>query len=210
MTRFLLLLFTLCSTVLGAQEITTDIFGNLVYTSERGNYKATLEKDIFNSLVFTDNRDNKITFEKKYIDLEYPGVSSDKEKRISFLSRLVNRYRRESEYTATYKVNIFDKVVIEDNRNKKIEYGDDIFGNPSYEETNISKKTSLKRDIFGHLIYQSGNEDAKLAKNIFDQWVYTDSEENELKFSASTWKKLLKRHRTEERIFLFLINSYLR
>ncbi|MFT3904270.1 MAG: hypothetical protein QM727_13935 [Niabella sp.] len=206
---FLTWLFVFASLFASAQRMEADIFDNLQYESNDRRYEATLKRDIFDNLIFSDNQKNQVTFEKKYLDLKLPRVK-DKESRMDFFRSLIKQYRREKNYTAKFSVDIFDKVIIQDNRNNRIEAGKDIFGNPSYEETSNGVKYSLKKDIFGNYQYTFNNTKATLEKNIFDEWTYSDTRDNKIVFGKKTWASLVARYRSEEKLFLFLINDLLR
>jgi len=139
MKRLLIILFLAATSLqIFAQHLEVDIFGNLQYEPREGSYKAYLKKDIFNNLIFSDNNDNELTYEKKYLDLKYKDVLRNKEAQADFFRYLIHKYRLESQYKAKFSVDIFDKIIIEDNRNNKVEFGKDIFGHPTYEEKIIT------------------------------------------------------------------------
>lgn len=138
MKKYLIyLLLAIFSLQASAQSIDFDVFGNLQYESKDRRYKAYLRKDVFDKLIFTDNNNNEITFNKKYLDLYYPNILKEDRKRMFFFRNLINTYRVDCKYVATYSVDIFDKVVIEDNRNNSVVMATDIFDNPTYEEKKI-------------------------------------------------------------------------
>lgn len=72
--------------------------------------------------------------------------------------------RRDENYKASYKIDIFDKLIIEDNRGYKLEEGKDIFGHNNIEEQRNGVKSSLKRNIHGYLEFQEGRDNASLKK----------------------------------------------
>lgn len=199
----------LTSLQLSAQRIEVDIFGNLSYESRRQNYRAYLKSDIFDNLIFTDNLDNEIIFKKKYLDLEYPKLKRRKEAKIDFFNYLMEQYDTERNYKATFSVDIFDKIIIEDNRNNRVESGQDIFGNPTYEEKRGADFISIRKNIFGELEYKSNRENALLKKDIFNKWIYTDSSGNKFEFGASTWNRLMDDFGSDEAIFRYLVEEYL-
>jgi len=192
-----------------AQAIRFDIFDNLEYESRENRYKAYLKKDIFNNLLFSDNQANELTFMKKYLELNYGNTLEDEVNKIDFFSSLIDTYILESGYKATYNVDIFDKVIIEDNRNSRIEIGRDIFGNTTYEDRINNVRTTIKRDLFGNVEFRSGSNQANLKKDIFNRWRYTDNSGNDFRFSAGSWDKLLHQYITEEDILYFLVNEFL-
>lgn len=191
-----------------AQRVDKDIFGDLVYKSG-DRYTATLKKDIFDSLIFTDSNGNELTFEKKYLDSELPDLVGKEKARVDFFRHLISKYSRDQKYKAKYKIDIFDKIVIEDNRNNKTEIGTDIFGNPTYEEKRNGQDRSVTRSLSGDLEYKSGTTRASLGKDVFGKWCYKDSDGNKLEFSDNAWHRLIRRHRDEDGVFRFLIREML-
>lgn len=192
------------------QKIETDVFDNLVYTSENEDYKATFKKDIFDNLIFEDNRKNKITLEKEYLDVYYPDIFREDKIKIELFYNLLNDYSHENEYSATYSIDIFDKIIIKDNRKNKIEIGEDIFGNRTYEENFNGLKSSIERDVHGNLVFKSKSEKATLEQDIFKKWIYKDSQGNTFEFGKNTWEILKYKYGNEEGVFLYLINEFLR
>ncbi|HSJ68139.1 MAG TPA: hypothetical protein VK921_10710 [Anditalea sp.] len=206
---FILLLITFISLQTHAQGIRFDIFDNLEYESRNNEYKAYLKKDIFDNLLFSDNQANELTFMKKYLDLNYSNSIHEEENKIDFFRNLVDVYSFESGYKATYNVDIFDKVIIEDNMDSRVEIGRDIFGNTTYDERINNVRTTIRRDLFGNLEFRSGREQANLKKDIFNRWRYTDNSGNDFRFSASSWDKLLHQYISEEDVLYFLVEKFL-
>ena len=192
-----------------AQHVEFDIFGNLQYESEDERYKAYLKKDIFDNLIFSDSNNNELKYYKKYLDLYYKGALENKEDKIDFFRNFISEYSSERGYKATFEVDIFDKVIIKDNLNNKVEIGTDIFGNQTYEEIKNGEKISMKTDLAGNLEYRSDKERAFLKKNIFNKWTYSDSSGNKFEFSNKTWNRLKYLYVSEEDILFFLINKFL-
>ena len=205
-----ILVLVLSSGLLFAQRgtVDTDIFGAFQFKSTDGQYKASLEKNIFDDLVFTDSRNNKLHYEKKYLDKVEPGLRGDKEAQVWMLKRLVRENRRHSDYKATFKVDIFDKIIIEDSKGYKLEEGKDIFGNVHIEEQMNSSKSQLKRNLHGGLEYTENKNKASLAKDIFDRWVYKDSFGNEIQYGKETWKRVIERYGTDEKFFWELLDRW--
>lgn len=191
------------------QKIETDIFDNLTYESMDGHYESLLQRNIFDALVYSDNMDNEVILTRKYIDLVYGDLLKNKESELDIFRSMILTYRLERKYNATYSVDLFNKIIIEDNRNRKIEIGMDIFGNETYNEEVNNKHSSIKRNFNGALEYKSEDEEATLQKDIFNYWVYKDSNGNEFRFSSNTWRKLKNRLETEENIFHHLIYEFL-
>lgn len=210
MRQFLLSAFILFTSIsLQAQRIEKNIFGELEYRSSDWEYKAYLKKNIFDDLIFSDNRENKITFTKKYVDREFGSMPEDLEHQSGFFINLIRQYRRERDYIATFSVDIFDKIVIKDNRGSSIEIGTDIFGNPTYEEERGGERISIERDLLGTLIYKSNRGNATLKQDIFNKWLYEDSSGNKFEFSQRAWNSLIRQYGDEEEIFIYLVNRFL-
>ncbi|MDF2478756.1 MAG: hypothetical protein K0S24_4239 [Sphingobacterium sp.] len=200
----------LLSTYLFAQrgDINTDIFGNLQFKSTDGQYKASLEQSIFDKLIFSDSHKNKVEFEKKYLDKIEPGLQGNKESQIRMMKRLIRENRRRSNYKATFKVDIFDKVIVEDNKGYKLEEGKDIFGNMDVKEEFDGSKSQLKKNMRGGLEYTRDNNSASLEKDIFDKWIYKDSFGNEIQFNKVVWNHAVKQYGSEENFFWRLLDQY--
>ncbi|GGG09913.1 hypothetical protein GCM10011323_13110 [Pontibacter amylolyticus] len=206
---FILLSLIVISQLSHAQRIQFDIFGDLHYESKENRYTASLKKDIFNNLIFSDNTNNELVFKKKYLDLNYKYLIKDEEAKIDFFRYIINRYSLERGYKAKFDVDIFDKVIIEDNKNNRVEVGRDIFGNLTYEEKRDDFKISIKRDLSGNLEFRSDKEQAYLKKDILNKWSYSDSSGNRFNFSNKTWDKLMHVYGSDESIFFFLIDNFL-
>ena len=205
-----IILFILAVTCnqLFAQRYDTDIFGDPNYQSSDLRYQASLKKDIFDNLTFADNRSNEVKFEKKYLDAFYPNMLGNPESKLDFFRYQVSKYSNEQGYKATYSIDIFDKVVINDNRGRVLEIGKDIHGNATYDEKRNNKNISIRRDIFGNLEYKTDQIQATLKKDIFDKWIYGDNTGNKLEFSIMTWNLMKRRFGSEEEILLYLINEF--
>ncbi|WP_162633179.1 hypothetical protein [Echinicola strongylocentroti] len=210
MKRYLLLLtaFLLQQLAFG-QLIERNFFGHLEYSSRNGEYKALLEKNVFDNLIFTDNQQNNITFEKKYLHQEYGDMLKNEREERMFLMDLVRQYRRETNYKATYEIDIFDKLIIQDNRDYKLEIGEDIFGNVTRTESINGRRMAFTREKNGGLSYESTTEKASLRKDIFGHWIYEDSRQNKLEFGKATWDRLIHKYGGNEVIFNQLMNELL-
>lgn len=207
-STFLLLFFVFSTVDAQRRQIQEDIFGNLESISNDKSYKAKLERNIFDDLVFTDSKNNKLHFEKKYLEREFPGVLADKKKQSEMLTRLIRENRRQSSYSAKFSIDIFDNLIIEDNQGYKLKRGTDIFGNENVVEEYGGTKTSFKRTLNGGLEYIDGTEKASLSKDIFDRWIYKDSFGNEIQFGKSSWERILRRYHSEESVFNGLLDDY--
>jgi lipid II isoglutaminyl synthase (glutamine-hydrolysing) len=208
-TYFLLSVFLLICTVLQAQRLDFDIFGNLTYRAQHNSYEATFKKDIFDNMVFADSRKNEVNFKKKYLDLFYPGLAANKEAQIDFFRHFIHTLMNQSGYVATYEVDIFDRVQVTDNRSGSVEISRDIFGNYIYRENNNGLQFTVTRGIRGELNYKSGSENAVLEKNISGKWRYRDSSGNDMEFSEQTWERLMHAHGDDEAVLFFLLNAFL-
>lgn len=209
MNRYLLLLAIVFAGLQAmSQKIETDIFDNLEYESRNGSYEANLKKDIFDNIIFTDSNDNEITLKKEYLDLEY-GAIWKSDRRIDLFRDMIREHRHDRKYEAIYSVDIFKNIVIEDNRNRKVEIGEDIFGNTTYKEEVDGVKGDIRKGFNGKWEYDCRNEDAELEKDFHSNWVYSDSRGNEFKISKKTWEGLMKRFGSEEEVFIYLIHEFL-
>ena len=205
---FFLLLIHSTNACAQRASITTDIFGNLDFTSVDGRYTATLEKNILSDLIFSDSKQNEVVFEKKYVEKQYAGIVRNKKKQTALFQNLIRQYAKQSGYRAKYRIDIFDNIRIEDNRGYQWEEGTDIFGNETLEEVNGGIKTSLKRTIQGGLEFSQGTERGTLKKDIFDVWHYEDTYGNHVQFGKPAWKRLLNRFGDDKEVFIHLLNQY--
>jgi hypothetical protein len=203
------LLLSVISLQIQAQEIKVDIFGNLQYVSRDHRYQAFLKKDIFDNLIFSDNQNNKLRFKKDYIELNYNRTVDDEEVKRNLFRQHIDRYFYENGYKATYDIDIFGTIIMEDNLNQRIETGTDIFGKPTYEENRNGVKITIRRDLSGNLEYRAGAEKAQLKKDIFHNWGYTDSSGNKFEFSQLAWEGLFDLYGSEEEILLSLVENFL-
>ncbi len=203
------LILFLCFANVFAQRGTfnRDLFGTLKYNSSNQNYSSSLEKNVFDALTFTDSKKNKITFDKKYLAKYHPGVLSDNTIQTNFFKKLIRDYSRESEYIASYEINVFNEEVIKDNKGYSSKKGKDIFGHDYYEENGREGNVSIKRNIQGVLEYKENGFNASLGKNVFNKRIYNDSDGNELQFNETTWNRMIKRFGTDKEILWFLIDN---
>ncbi|MCL7987266.1 hypothetical protein M8998_04845 [Sphingobacterium sp. lm-10] len=211
MKKFTLLLLLSCLSLgVFAQRhfVKTDIFGNLTYRSDDGSYQATLKKNIFDDLVFSDNRRNEITYEKKYLLEQYPGILTNSNKQQHVFIDLIRENRRSENYTAKYRIDIFDKLIIEDNRGYKLEQGTDIFGSIQRNEQVNGVNTKLHKTLNGTWEFIEGKDKASLTNDIFNRRIYSDSFGNEIEFQAKSWQRLVNRYATEEDAFMSLVDQF--
>jgi hypothetical protein len=170
-----------------SQKIETDIFDDLKYESRDRSYRASFKKNIFDDLQFSDSNGNNITLNKKYLDLIYDGILKDMDAKSELFMQLIYKHRHDNRYKARYSVDIFDDVVIKENKTEK----------------------SIKGRINETLEFNSDNVNATLQKDVFNKWVYKDSHGNEIKISKETWKSLINRYRTKENILHHFVQDLL-
>ncbi|KGE13539.1 hypothetical protein [Sphingobacterium deserti] len=202
---FLLHAFSMFAQLAAIQR---DIFGDLDYQSRDGNYQSSFKKNVFDDLTFTDSRNNKVTLEKKYLNATYPGILGNEKRKRELFYQLIQENRRGEGYVAKYSIDIFNKLIIEDNEGYKLEKGKDIFGHEQIAEQMDGVKTSFNKTINGTLEYSSGKDKASLKKDIFDKYLYSDSFGNELQFNEKTWRTLTRRYETDEDAFMSLIDQF--
>lgn len=209
MCRVVLLLgFIISFLSVSAQGLETDIFGSLIYVSQDRNYKAKLEKNIFDDLIFSDNKDNKISYDKKYLEQMFPGIHGSKAKQTQLMWSLLRENGQNSKYVAKHKIDIFDKVIIEDNRGYKLEQGKDIFGHENIREEFNGVKSSIKRNVHGYLEAKVGKDSASLKKNVFNKWIYEDSLGNKFEFASRTWDRLIEFYGSDNAVLKYLLEEY--
>lgn len=136
------------------------------------------------------------------------------------------QYEGGNDRKATLKKDIFDAWIYTDSRNNEVEfskeYWDDILGNFNQNDTRAfiwlidmcadlsNYKEKYKIDIFGYQQYENNQrESASLKKDIFDKMIYEDNRGNKIEFSENQWRKMLKRHRSDKKVFMDLIQRYL-
>lgn len=286
----LFLLLSILSVNLSAQRdrhknntqtsISTDIFGNLIYNQSGVN--ATLKKDIFDNVIYSDNRNNEVKYSKEHWAKLLKDFRGDRE---ACFAWLINEYGRAANqkdefskdifgndvykgngYFESFKRDIFDNLIFENNegfkaslkksvfddmiysdskgnevkyskehwanllkdfrgdeqrtfswlidkysggKNQKVEFSKNIFGDDVYKGKDGYSET-FKRDIFDNLIFEN-NKGAKasLKKTIFDVWEYTDSNKTKREFTEDQWRRLLRKHGSEDAIFKQLVSKYL-
>jgi hypothetical protein len=184
---------TLLAAPLAAQRhsgrVDTDIFGDLRYNATFGGYSATLKKNIFDDLTFSDSRRNEVVFKNKYLLSEFPEVLDDPRAREEFLQSVALRHRRDEGYRATFSVDIFGTVEIEDNRGNRTEVKTDIFGNRQYEQRRQGRTMSIGRDIHGTLRFSGPEGTASLGTAFsLGKWRYEDSRGNRVELCDETWE----------------------
>ncbi|TDS12327.1 hypothetical protein [Sphingobacterium paludis] len=203
-----LFLLYACCTFSQQAAIQRDMFGDLNYQSRDGDYQSTFKKNVFDDLIFTDNRNNKVTLEKKYLIATYPGILGNENMKRELFNELIRENRRSEGYVAKYSIDIFNKLIIEDNKGYKLEKGKDIFGHDQIAEEVDGVKSSFNKTLNGTLEYTYGNDKASLKKDIFKKYLYSDSFGNELQFNEKTWRTLTRRYESDEEAFMSLIDHF--
>ena len=211
MQKYWYLLFMLAITLsISAQRVEYDIFGDLSYSSMHDGYKAYLKKDIFDNLIYTDNFDNEIEFEKKYLDVSFKNILTDEAVKADYFLQLTHRYCMERGYKATYSIDIFDKVVIQDNRRIVQRVNVNPYYNNNRPTDNPNYRGScIREDRLGDMEFNSENYKATLKRAVYDNHVYTDSNGNKLEISDRTWKRLIAKHGNAKNVFDILIAEFL-
>ncbi|MDM1047645.1 hypothetical protein [Sphingobacterium hotanense] len=171
----------------------TDIFGTLLFKSNKDSYSASLEKNVFGDLVFSDSRKNHEKFENKYLGRFMPGILNSKDAQQKFFQELIWQNRNSEGYESFYSIDIFGTIITKDNRGNERESGTDIFGHEFVRDKSKGSTSSIKRNIHGDLEYTEDGNQATLRKDIFDKWSYSDSFGNRVEFSSRTWNRILNR-----------------
>lgn len=130
----------------------------------------------------------------------------------TFFVDLIDRFSTEKNYKVDFEVDIFNKVIVSDNRGFKRESNDAYYLMPDF---NVAEDTSLNEDIRIRKInnteyaYRNANEFARLFENKTGRWTYEDSLGNRFQVSPSTWNKLMNLYKSEDEILRHFINEYL-
>lgn len=124
---------------------------------------------------------------------------------------------------ASLSKNIFGDKIYKDNRNNEITYAsdiwDDVFPEFRSEKQILSwlveslrnaknLKEKYKRNIHGNLEYEKNGFKASLSKSIFDEGIYKDSYDNEIKYSKEYWAEILSDFKNKDvQIFFWMIDQ---
>lgn len=195
------------------EEFSIDMFENWIFESNLNNYKAEFKKDIFDARIFSDNRNNQISYDQKYIaKLKDNPFKSSIEQNLLFFD-LIDRMINEKGYKADFKVDIFDKVIVSDNRGFKRESNDAFYILPEFDKENTIPSEygpfRIQRVNKNEFIYRNNDEYARIVLNKVGRWNYDDSSGNKFQFSALYWNKLFQLYQTEEKVLGHLIQEYL-
>lgn len=132
------------------------------------------------------------------------------------------QYENNQGLKASLSQNIFGDKIYKDNRGNEVTYAanilDEMYSDEDdyeilyssvdamYRSNNIKEK--YKRDIHDALQYERNNFRASLSKSIFDEGVYKDSDNNEIKYSKEYWADIANDFDNNEiRIFFWLVNE---
>lgn len=202
-------------------SLSKDIFGDMIYKDNRNNevnYSAKVWNDVFSDLknerdilswlveAFHNTKDMKEKYKKNiHDDLEYENNQGLK---------------------ASLSKDIFDTWVYKDSKGNEIKYSKEYWPEIKYDFQNKdiqaffwmmdqchdlkNYKEEYKIDIFGYQQYKNSlNQSASLSKNVFDEMVYKDNKGTEKKFTQKEWNRLVKRHHSDKKAFIYLIKHYL-
>jgi hypothetical protein len=194
------------------EEFQIDMFDNWKFETNENNYKAELKKDIFNAHIFSDNKGNESSYDEKYLAKIPNHPFRTNKEQYTFFVDLIDRFFTEKNYKVDFEVDIFNKVIVSDNRGFKRESNDAYYLMPEF---NVAEDTSLNEDIRIRKInnteyaYRNTNEFARLFENKTGRWTYEDSLGNRFQVSPSTWNKLMNLYKSEDDILRHFINEYL-
>jgi len=194
------------------EEFEIDIFDSWIFKTNENNYKAELKKDVFNARIFSDNQGNRFSYDEKYLGKIQNNPFRNNKDQYKFFINLIDRLSSEKNYKVDFKVDIFNKVIVSDNRGFKRESNDAYYLMPDFnvvEDTSLDKDIRIRRISNTEYIYRNGNEFAKLFETKTQRWTYEDSTGNRLQFSPSTLRKLLQRYKSEDKLLRHLIYEYL-
>lgn len=200
MKRALVLLgFMIVAVFSYSQEgIEMDIFGDLKYSSPSGDYTAALKKNIFDDLTFSDNNNNKVVYEKKYLDYKYNGQVKQYDDKLFFFLMLIHRFKVEKNYEAKYTIDIFGKVDITESRT--------IYGSSDNQH---EAQLSVHRTFDGIYVYEYANKRATLTKDSFGNRYYSDNMGNSVKIDYNTFPVLVSKHGNAENVLRFFVNTFM-
>ncbi|MBC7555458.1 MAG: hypothetical protein H7195_00675 [Chryseobacterium sp.] len=208
MKHFCFLLFFSVS-LINAQKIDKNLFGNYEYQSKNKNFSADLKKDIFDNIIYTDNNNNEIIFEKKYVSKFIPGLFKNEGYSIQFFRTQIRTFANDNNYKQKFEIDILGKEIISDNRNNTSEAKTDIFGNYQYVDRYNNESTSISQDLHGNWNFKRGNQTASLEKNFNSTYTYKDSVNNILEINSAAFQKLKNKLGGEKEVFFFLIYHFL-
>lgn len=209
MKKIFTLLLIFLSISITAQRITYNIFDDLQYESLKGNYTATFKKDIFDHLIFTDSNQNTVTFEKKYLDEKIPEIEGKTPMKVDFFRRLIDEYQFQKRQKLTFSIDIFDRIVIEDQQGTVVEIDKDYLGGWLYSPHIKDISRFITHRSSGEWEFKIEKAHANLEEGSFGKWVYKDSSGNHLEFSRKTWLSLTQKHGHTQNVFSFLIYEFL-
>lgn len=191
------------------EEFEIDIFDTWIFkTNVNNNYEAKFKKDIFNARIFSDNQGNQLSYDEKYLAKIQNNPFRNSKDQYKFFTNLIDRLSSEKNYKVDFELDIFNKVIVSDNRGFKRESNDAYYLMPDFnvvEDTSLDEDIRIRRISNAEYIYRDGNEFAKLFENKTKRWTYEDSLGNRFQFSPSTWRKFLQHYKSEEEILRHFI-----
>lgn len=192
-----------------SQKIEKNIFNNYEFCTEDKKFCAALQKDIFNNINYKDDQKNTITYNREYVSKYFPDLFKVENFTVDFFSGLLEEFKYENNYSRTYEIDIFNKEIVEDNKNNKSVLYKDIYGKYQYEQTFDNQKINISEDFNGNFNYKSGNRIANLEKDFNGLWKFEDNSGTQMEFSSATWSLLNKRFGDKRNIFNYLIANFL-
>ncbi|WP_158963627.1 hypothetical protein [Myroides fluvii] len=200
----MVLLFSLATY---GQRIQQDIFDDLVYKSD--HYNAKLKKNIFDDLTFTDSNQNTLKFNKAYLEKKMGLNYNEVDMKSMFFQDLIFDYMQINNYEATYAVDLFGTITIEDNQGKKLVLKENGFGNFQVSKEWDKKRWNIQTTSAGDLEYLGNQQTATLIKNKEGHRIYTDSYKTKIVIEQLIWERLLKKHGSEYHVFIKFLEDYL-
>jgi len=199
-----------------------DVFDAWIYSDNRNN-EIKFSKEYWVDIL-QDFRQDETKIFAWMINL-YDGLSGYKEEYKTDIFGY-QQYESNQRGKASLKKDVFDAWIYTDSRNNEInfskEYWADIMGDFDRNErrafiwlintsANLSSyKEKYKIDVFGYQQYENNQrEKASLKKDVFDNMIYEDSKGTKIQFAENQWKKQLRKHHSDKKIFMNLIQCYL-
>ncbi|WP_413512422.1 hypothetical protein [Myroides odoratus] len=199
------LLFSLSLSTSYSQRIQQDIWSDLTYNTEQ--YTAKLKQNSFDDLTFTDSNANKIEFNTAYLEKKLGGAYKDTEVKSMFFKDLILDYMHIQGYEASYTVDVLGVLTLADNQGKKVVLEAHIANSLRDDEPRLAANVTVNEA--GNWVYQSTDQQAELTKSLNGNRRYTDSNKTILEFERATWEQIVKKHKSERALFLYLLKELL-
>lgn len=194
------------------EEFVIDMFDTWKFETNENNYKAELKKDIFNAWIFSDNKGNQSSYDEKYLSKIPNHPFRTSKEQYTFFVNLMDRFSTEKNYRVDFKVDIFNKVIVSDNRGFKRESTEAYYLLPNFqiaEDTVLNDAIHIRKINNGEFAYRDSNEYARIFESRMKRWTYEDSSGNRFQISPSTWNKMMQLYKSEDEILRHLIFQYL-